>query len=180
MVSRITCSPLWPGGGSLEFLWPGTLPGLWLCLSRSESENQGWAFLCLSGPFLQQTPNKEMWGSRDAYCAAWGCESTGIIWWEAPVNTDLITVGQRDRNIIGANICQANGAWVDCGPFYDKRCFPNHLWVTVGVITTPWWLGSPLWDKRLTGLWVRLVSPSVPYSDHLHHLEYPDPTKDQP
>ncbi|KAL6029933.1 hypothetical protein STEG23_028861 [Scotinomys teguina] len=75
---------------------------------------------------------KKCGGPESAYCAAWGCESTGYIWWEAPVKNDLITVGQGDRSMLGTGRCQLNGSWVDCGPCYDQERFPNHPWATPG------------------------------------------------
>lgn len=75
---------------------------------------------------------KKCGGPGSAYCAAWDCVSTGYIWWEAPIKTDLITVGRGDRSMLGTGKCQQNSRWVDCGPCYDKERFPNHPWATPG------------------------------------------------
>lgn len=55
----------------------------------------------------------------------------GHIWWEVPIKTDLITVGQGDRSMLGTWKCQLSSSWVDCSPCYKER-FPNHPWATPG------------------------------------------------
>ncbi|KAM4835597.1 MLV-related proviral Env polyprotein-like isoform 1-T2 [Thomomys bottae] len=100
-------------------------------------------------------------GAGEAYCASWGCESTGRIWWDPPVKGDLIMVKEGNRNMLGTGYCSQNGKKVACGPCYKKEEFPDHPWATPGGKCNPLqitftqqgkqadWTAGKTWGLRL-------------------------------
>ncbi|XP_036063099.1 MLV-related proviral Env polyprotein-like [Onychomys torridus] len=93
---------------------------------RHSTRNQ--RFYVCPGHGRSQAQLKKCGGPGDGFCAAWGCESSGRIWWSPPVKDDLIKVEAWDRDMVGTGKC--NGQ--PCRPCYDSSRWPNRSWTTQG------------------------------------------------
>lgn len=85
---------------------------------------------------VQDTPdhtrnNVNVGGPDQFFCKDWGCKSTGWMTWQAPVESDLITVTlYGDYNSFGIGHCPGKG---DCGPCYKS---PKYLGTPEGKCNT--------------------------------------------
>ncbi|XP_012892230.1 PREDICTED: MLV-related proviral Env polyprotein-like [Dipodomys ordii] len=93
---------------------------------RHSTRNQ--RFYVCPGHSRSKSQLKKCGGPGEGYCAAWGCESTGAIWWSPPIK-DLIKVEAWNRNMQGTGTCTGHGA---CGPCYDSTIWPGRPWATPG------------------------------------------------
>lgn len=113
--------------------------------------------MCVPTHSCTKEQQRKCRGPEAAYCASWGCESTGWITWTPLLLGDLITIASAgDMRALGTGVCTIGQQQVDCGPCYEKEHFPKHPRATSRGAATLESSNSLTKERKQTGQLVRL------------------------
>lgn len=127
--------------------WEGGIGGWAYGCSRASFRKKLWTlpfYVCPREDRDQATAYR-CGGLESYYCAAWGCETTGTVYWKPSSPGNLITVG---RNSTGSDCGSSNPKSPQCSPW----CNPlNITFTTKGrdFSSQSGWLQGKTWGLRL-------------------------------